>query len=105
MSNQSAAKGPYYTQLKACNQADPAQKFLSHDLKSYSWVGKTDEEGTVLQGGCGVLYYRAKDKKGTPFVTSASAVKYQMIEVVCSSNPSHEPTLTERAFLISSKAS
>lgn len=104
MSNQAAATGPYFTELQACDQSNGAQKFFSNDLKSYVWTGETDEEGTVLQGGCGVLYYRAKDTKGTPFVTSASAVKYEQVEVVCSSDASHVATATERSFLISSKA-
>lgn len=104
MSNQDAATGEYFTQLQACDQSNPAQKFHSSDLKSYTWTGETDEEGTVLQGGCGSLYYRAKDSKGTPFVTDASATKYKMIEIVCSSDESHVPTATERAFLISAKA-
>lgn len=105
MSNQAAATGPYFTELQACDQSNDAQKFYTSDLKSYEWAGETDEEGTILQGGCGVLYYRAKDKKGTPFVTTASAVKYQMIEVVCSSDHSHVATATERSFLISPSAS
>lgn len=105
MSNQASATGPYFTELQACDQSNPAQKFLSRDLKSYSWIGKTDEEGTQLQGGCGVLYYRAKDATGTPFVTDASAIQNKMIEIVCSSNPSHVATATERALLISANAS
>lgn len=105
MSNQGAATGPYYTELQPCNQNNAAQKFFTGDLKSYEWSGETDEEGTILQGGCGVLYYRAKDTKGTPYVTNASATKYKMIEIICSSDQSHVATKTERSLLISSHAS
>lgn len=105
MSNQADATGPYFTELQACDQGNDAQKFFTSDLKSYEWAGETDEEGTILQGGCGVLYYRAKDTKGTPFVTTASAPKYQMIEIICSSDPTHVATATERALLISANAS
>lgn len=61
-------------------------------------TGETDEEGTILQGGCGVLYYQS-DESGSPVVTTKG------IELVCSTSGTNEATNTERALFISETAS
>lgn len=99
VSNQPDETGPYFTELQPCNQRNYAQQFHSNDLTSYVWLGETDEEGYVLQAGCGVLYYQAKDASGAPFVAGDGG-----IEIVCSSDETHVPTATERAFLITANA-
>ncbi|EJD41970.1 hypothetical protein AURDEDRAFT_153028 [Auricularia subglabra TFB-10046 SS5] len=66
ITNQSKPAAPYYTGLAPCSTTY-AQRFgLFFDQNNaIFWTGESDEEGTILQGGCGVLGY-ACQADGTP---------------------------------------
>ncbi|KZP04107.1 hypothetical protein FIBSPDRAFT_712046, partial [Athelia psychrophila] len=54
ITNQEDAAGPYY--LDDCAARDYAQRWNLDKANSNAicWAGDSDEEGTILQGGCGL---------------------------------------------------
>jgi len=69
ITNQPNAVGPYYTALATCNTEYPQRWVLRTDMNNIIfWSGDSDEEGTILQGGCGLLGYRS-DSNGVPIHT------------------------------------
>lgn len=80
ITNQQNAAPPYYTTLATCDAgAGVAQRFGMFSGSELLWIGKTDEEGTQPQGGCGVLGYKAA-ADGTPVITHTN----QQITLECS---------------------
>lgn len=71
ITNQPNPGPPYYTTLATCGTG-AAQRFGVFSGTDLLWVGKTDEEGTDPQGGCGVLGYKAS-ADGTPVITHTNA--------------------------------
>ncbi|EJD34564.1 hypothetical protein AURDEDRAFT_131098 [Auricularia subglabra TFB-10046 SS5] len=85
ITNQSKSSAPYYTTLSKCG-TEYSQRFgvFFNDNNSIYWdlqTGESDEEGTILQGGCGVLGYKAKSD-GTPIITHTN----EQITLECNSN-------------------
>ncbi|RDB24572.1 hypothetical protein Hypma_008192 [Hypsizygus marmoreus] len=68
ITNQPDAEGPYHTALEECATTWPFV-FVMRDVpdigESVYWIGSTDVEGTMPQGGCGFLGYDA-GVKGKP---------------------------------------
>ncbi|KAF8067670.1 hypothetical protein FPV67DRAFT_1145758 [Lyophyllum atratum] len=80
ITNQPAETGPYYTTLVDCNTDYPQRWSLdTGNHNALRWSGKSDEEGTVLQGGCGLLGYKSHSK-GVPTITHSN----NQITVECS---------------------
>ncbi|EJD41973.1 hypothetical protein AURDEDRAFT_115235, partial [Auricularia subglabra TFB-10046 SS5] len=77
ITNQLNAVPPYYTTLATCG-TDAHQRFGVFSGADLLWVGKTDEEGTDPQGGCGVLGYKSS-VDGTPVITHTN----QQITLEC----------------------
>ncbi|PFH47263.1 hypothetical protein AMATHDRAFT_68065 [Amanita thiersii Skay4041] len=73
VTNQENAEEPYFAQAAACDTGflpSAAQTWnlrFDEDQGIY-WSGKTDEEGTILQGGCGLLGYEAFFRDGRPIL-------------------------------------
>ncbi|KAF5380168.1 hypothetical protein D9615_006105 [Tricholomella constricta] len=69
ITNQEAEIGPYYTTLANCGTDYPQRWSLdTGNNNALRWGGKSDEEGTILQGGCGLLGYKSHNK-GVPTIT------------------------------------
>lgn len=87
ISNQADATGPYFTTLLPCDTTPPFRFLIRNDSEAKGgmyWRGKTDEEGTDPQGGCGLLGYEAY-AQGNPVVTH----KTRAIFVTCGGFPGH----------------
>ena len=86
--DQTNALPPYHTTLQTCGTTEPQRWLydpLANQLFWVRWIpryhgvtvtrflqlGKTDEEGTDPQGGCGVLGYKAATT-GAPVVASGT---------------------------------
>ncbi|KZP14032.1 hypothetical protein FIBSPDRAFT_896872 [Athelia psychrophila] len=84
ITNQENAAGPYYTSLADCAARDYAQRWNLDEANSnvIRWAGDSDEEGTILQGGCGLLGY-ASDDTGVPTITDSNS----QINIVCGGTP------------------
>jgi len=83
ITNQANAVGPYYTTLASCNTQFPQRWVVDTANKNaIYWSGSSDEEGTVLQGGCGLLGYKSKNK-GVPVITHSN----RQITVECKGTP------------------
>ncbi|KAF7984556.1 hypothetical protein HWV62_13757 [Athelia sp. TMB] len=87
ITNQSNPKGPYYTTLTTCGKAYAiayAQRWVIDEANSNAirWSGNSDEEGTILQGGCGLLGYKSHSK-GVPTITHSNS----QITVECGGTP------------------
>lgn len=101
ITNQEDDTGPYSTTLASCN-TDYPQRWLVRELESNAvyWVGlehmhpsrqqpsdipiqsgESDEEGSMAQGGCGLLTYESAGD-GTPTTHGDSEVS-----VVCGGTP------------------
>ncbi|KAF7979851.1 hypothetical protein HWV62_40603 [Athelia sp. TMB] len=77
ITNQPNAAGPYYTNLTTCGGAFdigyPQRWVLDEDSSNaIRWSGESDEEGSILQGGCGLLGY-ASHSKGVPTITHSNS--------------------------------
>ncbi|KZV94338.1 hypothetical protein EXIGLDRAFT_835037 [Exidia glandulosa HHB12029] len=83
ITNQPNSKGPYYTTLVKCGTgySERFGVFFNADNAIY-FTGNSDEEGTVLQGGCGTLGYKAASN-GVPTITHTE----QQITLECNSKP------------------
>ncbi|KZV93037.1 hypothetical protein EXIGLDRAFT_717686 [Exidia glandulosa HHB12029] len=81
VANQAKATGPYYTTLRPCS-TEYAQRFglFFAQNNAIFWTGESDEEGSILQGGCGVLGYECA-ADGTPVNVHSN----KQITLVCDS--------------------
>ncbi|KZP05129.1 hypothetical protein FIBSPDRAFT_766336, partial [Athelia psychrophila] len=84
ITNQENTAGPYYTNLTACDASDYAQRWVIDEANSNAirWAGDSDEEGTILQGGCGLLGYTSHGT-GVPTITHSNS----QITIVCGGTP------------------
>ncbi|KZP19259.1 hypothetical protein FIBSPDRAFT_567849 [Athelia psychrophila] len=84
ITNQGNAVGPYYTNLTSCDAHDYAQRWNLDEANSNAihWAGDSDEEGDIVQGGCGLLGYASHDK-GVPTITHSNS----QITIVCGGTP------------------
>jgi len=81
ITNQPNAAGPYYTNLTTCNTNYPSRWVVRTDnTNALYWVGNSDEEGTILQGGCGELGYKSHNR-GEPVITHSNS----QITIECNS--------------------
>ncbi|GLB39245.1 hypothetical protein LshimejAT787_0604070 [Lyophyllum shimeji] len=72
ITNQQAPTGPYYTTLVDCGTDYPQRWVLdTGDNNAVRWSGESDEEGTILQGGCGLLGYKSYSN-GVPTITHSN---------------------------------
>lgn len=72
ITNQQAPTGPYYTTLVDCGTNYPQRWALdTGNNNALRWAGESDEEGTILQGGCGLLGYKSHNK-GVPTITHSN---------------------------------
>jgi len=87
ITNQPADHGPYWTMLVSCDKTSYSQQFLvrTKDNDSIYWKGKSDEEGTNLQGGCGLLGYKS-NAHGVPITTHDAG---HQINIVCGGRVFH----------------
>jgi len=85
ISNQSRELGPYFTSLADCNTLAPERWLVrTNEQNAIYWLGATDEEGTVLQGECGLHGYRTRTG-GVPYVNHPTA----QIALDCDGTPFH----------------
>ncbi|KIM84460.1 hypothetical protein PILCRDRAFT_818024 [Piloderma croceum F 1598] len=83
ITNQQNAVGPYYTSLDTCNTEYPQRWVLNTaNNNAIYWSGDSDEEGTILQGGCGLLGYKSHNR-GVPVITHSN----NQITVECKGTP------------------
>jgi len=81
ITNQANAVGPYYTTLATCDTAFHERWVVdTANNNAIRWSGESDEEGTILQGGCGLLGY--KSNNGVPIITHSN----HQITLECSSS-------------------
>jgi len=83
ITNQPKPTGPYYTTLATCGTDYPQRWDVRTDMNNaLYWSGESDEEGTILQGGCGLLGYKSHDH-GVPVNTHSN----KQITVECGGPP------------------
>ncbi|KZV96579.1 hypothetical protein EXIGLDRAFT_765242 [Exidia glandulosa HHB12029] len=67
VTNQTNPEPPYYTTLRTCSTAY-SQRWRVQSNGNLFFTGVTDEDGTIEQGGCTQLGYKA-GSDGTPVIT------------------------------------
>ncbi|KAF9458087.1 hypothetical protein BDZ94DRAFT_1201723 [Collybia nuda] len=83
ITNQANVVGPYYTTLANCSTDYPQRWVVElNNNNALKWAGSSDEEGTILQGGCGLLGYKSHNG-GEPVNTHSN----KQITIECNGTP------------------
>ncbi|KZV93022.1 hypothetical protein EXIGLDRAFT_768458 [Exidia glandulosa HHB12029] len=89
--NSGNAAAPYYTTLVKCgNGVSQRYRLYKNQNNAIFWYGRSTDDGTFFQGGCGQLGYKSSNT-GTPVITHTG----QQITLECNS---------KSGFLLSNKS-